>query len=262
MSTPFTCDDKVRLVAYLYGEAEPADRAAVEGHLRSCAACASELVGFEAVRQDLRAWEPPDGALGFRIVRDSDARRAWWRMPVWVPAGAAGVLALAAAAAVVQLEVRYDEQGFAVRTGWQRVAALSAPAMADAEVATPRVASDREPPTGVSEAELREAMASLEQRLRLQLRPTPQTPVRVQAAPPDRNAVFQRVHALIEESERRQQRELALRLTQLVQDFERQRRLDLVRIEQGLGQLEGATGEEAARQRRLLNYLVRASQQR
>jgi hypothetical protein len=35
-----------------------------------------------------------------------------------------------------------------------------------------------------------------------------------------------------------------------------------VRIEYGLGQLEGATGAEVARQRELLNYLVTVSQRR
>ncbi|MBI3263529.1 MAG: hypothetical protein HYZ58_10320, partial [Acidobacteria bacterium] len=43
-------------------------------------------------------------------------------------------------------------------------------------------------------------------------------------------------------------------------EFEAQRRVDLTRIEQGFGRLEGVTGQEAARQRELLNYLVRVSQ--
>ena len=37
-----------------------------------------------------------------------------------------------------------------------------------------------------------------------------------------------------------------------------QRRADLVRIDQGIGQLEGRTGAEVARQREMLNYIVRA----
>jgi hypothetical protein len=69
------------------------------------------------------------------------------------------------------------------------------------------------------------------------------------------------VQALIEQSERRQQRELALRLAQVVRDVDAQRRADLLRVDQNLGQLEGQTGAAAAQQRELLNYLVRVSQQ-
>lgn len=261
MTTPFTCDDKARLVAYLYGEADPADRAAVEAHLRGCPACAGELEGFRAVRRDLRAWEPPEADLGFRIVRDTERTRTWWRrLPVWAPASIAAVLVLAAAAALAQLEIRYGQGGVTMRTGWARASGERAIAVPAPAPPTPAVA-----PAGVTEAEFAAALAALEQRLRRELAPAPAAPVRAQAPAPaaeSGGAVLQRVQALIEESERRQQRELALRLTQLVQDFEAQRRLDLVRIEQGLGQLEGVTGEEAARQRRLLNYLVRASQQR
>jgi hypothetical protein len=37
-----------------------------------------------------------------------------------------------------------------------------------------------------------------------------------------------------------------------------QRRADLVRIDQGIGQLEGRTGAEVARQRQMLDLIVRA----
>ncbi|MEZ5418371.1 MAG: hypothetical protein R2708_13610 [Vicinamibacterales bacterium] len=66
------------------------------------------------------------------------------------------------------------------------------------------------------------------------------------------------MRALIEASERRQQQELALRLTQFGRDIDLQRRADLVRVEQGIGQLEGRTGAEVARQREAINYLIRA----
>ena len=69
------------------------------------------------------------------------------------------------------------------------------------------------------------------------------------------------MEGLIEASERRQQRELAFRLAQAMQDVDTQRRSDLVRIENGLGQIEGLTVQEGARQSRLINYLMRTSQQ-
>ena len=78
------------------------------------------------------------------------------------------------------------------------------------------------------------------------------------AAASDSAETLARVRALIEASEKRQQQELALRLTQFVRDVELQRRADLVKINQGLGQLEGRTGAEVERQREAINYLIRA----
>jgi hypothetical protein len=72
-------------------------------------------------------------------------------------------------------------------------------------------------------------------------------------------ALLKRVQTLIDESEERQKQELALRLTQFGRDVELQRRADLVRIEQGFGRFEGRTVDEVARQRQLLDYLVRTS---
>ena len=46
MSQPYTCDDKELLVAYLYDEADPADRERVEAHLAECHACREEVDGL------------------------------------------------------------------------------------------------------------------------------------------------------------------------------------------------------------------------
>ena len=70
------------------------------------------------------------------------------------------------------------------------------------------------------------------------------------------------MRALVAESEQRQQRELALRMGQVVREVDPQRRADLVRIEQNMGQLEGATGQTADSLREQINYLVRVSQRR
>jgi hypothetical protein len=100
----------------------------------------------------------------------------------------------------------------------------------------------------------RPALAALEESLRRDL-----AAERAAAAPasaPDPDTVG-RLRTLIQESERRQQQELALRLAQFSRDLDLQRRADLVRIDQGIGRLEGRTGAEVARQREMLNYIVR-----
>jgi len=75
----------------------------------------------------------------------------------------------------------------------------------------------------------------------------------------DGDVILRRVRAMIDQSEARQQRELALRLSDVVRDFDTQRRADLLQVQQNFGQLEGQTGQEVAHQRELLNYLVRTS---
>jgi hypothetical protein len=250
MTLVMKCDDKDRLVAYLYGEDTPGDRAAVEAHLARCAGCAAELASLRGVRTHLAEWQPPEVDLGFRVVRDAATpapARRWWALPVWAHAAAA-LLVLSAGAALANLDVRYGADGLRVRTGWH--------------------SNDSNDSNNSNDSNL----ADLERRLRAEFthaiaaapaaRPVtaPVQPAPVRGVGDDE--VLRQVRALIAESERRQQRELALRLTDVVRDFDAQRRADLVRIEQNMGQIEGLTGAEALRQRQLLDYLVRVSQQR
>ena len=72
--------------------------------------------------------------------------------------------------------------------------------------------------------------------------------------------MLKRVQALIDQSESRQQRELALRLQDVVHDFDTQRQADMRRVNQNFGQLEDQTSQEVARNRELVNSLVKVSQ--
>lgn len=240
------CREKASLVAYLYGECDEADRQRIESHLTVCGACTAELSALGGVRERLGAWTPPETELGFRLVRDDAPRapRSWLfgvLRPAW--ALAAAVIVLAAAAAVANLEVRYGPDGLVARTGWTREAAPG-----DASAGRPWQSD----------------LAALERQLRGEFATSPAT----WAQPPGGGAarsvneaeLLRRVRALIEESERRQQRELALRVAQLGREVDAQRQADLLRIEQGLGRLAGVTGAEVARQRELMNYLYRVSQ--
>jgi hypothetical protein len=74
--------------------------------------------------------------------------------------------------------------------------------------------------------------------------------------------VIQRVRALLAESEERQQREMSIRLAQVLRDVDMQRRTDLARIEDTFGEMQGVTGAELLQQREVLNYLRRVSSQR
>lgn len=74
-------------------------------------------------------------------------------------------------------------------------------------------------------------------------RPAPARPAAV-----DQDAVLRQVQGLISESERRQQRERALWLTEFAQELDMQRRADQQQLQQELGALEGYA-----------DYLVRVS---
>jgi hypothetical protein len=254
MSETFLCDDKEQLVAYLYDELDGITRRRIDDHLRVCAACAGEVEALSGVRRELAGWMPPEVALGFTIVQSTPAAepvsaapaRRWPSVPAWAQAAAA-VLVIAAGLAIANLQVRYGADGLVVTTGWMTPAtARQAPAPAEA-----RAASGAAP-------EWQPAMAALEASLREQIRAS-----RASEAPASRAAdlSMQRVTDLIAQSERRQQQELALRLAQFGRDLEVQRRSDLVRINQGFGQFEGRAGAEIARQRQMLDYIMRVSAQ-
>jgi hypothetical protein len=65
----------------------------------------------------------------------------------------------------------------------------------------------------------------------------------------ERELLLQRVRAMIDQSEQRQQRELALRLSQVSREVDTQHQADLLRIQQDFGQQQEAT----------LDYLVKTS---
>ena len=254
MTTTFTCDDKATLIAYLYGDVDPATRQRVDAHLETCARCAAELTALGDVRAELAMWAPPDAELGFAIVRKSGQQTAqvlrpapgveWWRtVPMWARAAAA-VLALAAGLGIANLQVRSGPEGFFVTTGWMVApATLSEPV--DAAAIEKRV-----------EGRVERALASLEQQLRNEVRAArDQQPAAVRASAPADDATIRRVQQLLAASEARQQRELAFRLTQFTADVNMQRRADLMRITQSLGQFD----EQMLRQRQMMNNVIRAS---
>ncbi|HEX7087088.1 MAG TPA: zf-HC2 domain-containing protein [Vicinamibacterales bacterium] len=248
MTRAFGCEDREQLVALLYGEADGDERAAIEAHLATCPACASEYAALREVRTTLTAWQPPDTELGFRIVREPRPVRRWWHVPAWAPTALAAVLLLAVGAALSQVQIEYGDGTVVLRTAWS-----PAP---ERPTATPREPVQPAPAVvpvsaGMPEEEVRAALADLEQRLRGVI-----AAERTAAVPADRDDILRRVESMIEASERRQQRELALRLAQVVRDVDTQRRADLVRIEQGMGELQGLTGRQAEQ---MINYLMRTS---
>jgi len=248
MSTVFSCDDKATLVAFLYGEVEPAERDRVEAHLATCAACAAEVRAFGDVRFGLAGWAPPDAELGFAIVRNAASQappaqvlrpaRWWSTVPVWAQAAAA-VLVLAAGAAIANVQVRSDANGFVVSTGWM----TATPTAAGPTVATP------------DDQAWKTAMVSLEQQLRSEIRTAREQATPAAAPATADEPTLRRVRQLLAESEQRQDQAMAMRFVEFNRDMSIQRRADLMRITNSLGRFD----EQMLRQQQRVNNVLRVS---
>jgi anti-sigma factor RsiW len=247
----FDCSDKDALVSYIYDECDAAARGDVESHLAACPACADEVKGLGIVRSALSQWAPPERVGGFRLVRDDDApapanvlRPArWWQpvLPTLVRAAAA-ILLVAGGAALANLEVRYDKDGFAIRTGWGKSPApapVSAAARPTPPAASAQPAAFSAPPRDMAlpdPAPWRTEMAAFERQVEVRLqaaaaKASAPAPVQVAgSAPIDESHLMQRVYAALEESERRQQVDAALRMSRLVSDLQAGRAIDVRRI--------------------------------
>lgn len=83
------CNERERLIGYVYDECDAGERRAIEAHLEGCGTCRTEIGGFRRVRQDLLAWDVPEHDSVWRPF--VPARIApWWRdVPGWALAAAA-----------------------------------------------------------------------------------------------------------------------------------------------------------------------------
>ena len=265
------------IVSYLYadeGGFDAVERTAFAAHVTTCEGCRAELAAFEGVRTMLGQWSPPrlrsethSVGSGFRSAGAlAEAKGgphdgfSWREIPAWAQVAAA-MLCLGVGAGIANLNVRYDANGLQVRTGWSTavpvpVAQVSQPVKEASQDAAP----------------WRAEMTALEERLRTDLRQTPAQGGNLANAATAANPAIatvnsetlRRVRALVDESERRQQTELALRLAEAVRETNAQRQADLVRIDRNIGAMQNNTGREMLRQRNeMLNYVsIRTAAQR
>ena len=142
---------------------------------------------------------------------------------------------LGVAAGAANLNVSYGANGLAVRTGWMAPAVTSPerPVEPAAVGVTPAaVGNDREP--------WRAELAALDRRLRSDL-----TPAVARSAGSERDAssdaaVLRRVRELIEESEKKQRTELALRVAEVATAMRSQR----VNIDRSFNVIQARTGAD------------------
>jgi hypothetical protein len=125
------CDERERLIAYVYGEAAGSERQEIEAHLGECHVCRAEVSGLRTVRDDLLAWDVPKHEPIWRPFVPAPAVPARASWPTWALATAAGALFTAGLAG-----------GMAAR-GWAPDArpATTAAAVAPTAAPTPQPAS-------------------------------------------------------------------------------------------------------------------------
>ena len=246
------CPGGDALVSLLYDDFEPGavpSRDDLETHVRACATCLAEFEALGGVRAQLAAWTAPDVPLGFEVVQTGPREPLGWRQSfaAWaarnraLPAAAAAVLVLGGAAALARLDVRYDQSGLTVRTGWGHSTA-AAPATGEAEALRQELASLR--------GEIKRLGASQAATVLAASSPTGDpsgavaTPVSTGPAPDgvmtsaQGAALLRSFRQALDEAELRQQQNLQLRIGEVTRDFDLQRRHDLVQVEQGFGRLD------------------------
>ena len=238
------CDSKELLVGFLYDEIDPVSKRSFERHLLTCADCRDELAELGATREQIALWAPPDAELGFRIVRGTaepaPSRWRWFSFsPAWGLAAAAIVM-LAIGAAIANLDVRYGSDGLVVRTGWNHAA--------DAQA-------------GVTPVDWKAQAEELDRRLRdLEQASAARSAVQNASTSELSDAeLLQRVRDIVGQSETRQQRVTAARLTDLMREVDAQRRLDLAAINQGMTRLQNTSGLTNNLVQRLSSQVVRTA---
>ena len=263
----YTADRDETLTAYLYGEIDPALRVTFEGHIATCERCRNELADLQGVRLRLQEWPAPELAHSFvRVPADAaihanlsaiasrdgnDGPRgiALGRgLPVWAQTAAA-LLFVGVSAGLANLDVHYDHSGLSIRTGWSRPAS-------DGAAPAPAVGA-------AAAAPWRADLTALERQLRTEFRgATPAAPmVRDAATAAAADAqLLRRVRALVEDSERKQQNELALRIAELASEWETKRKIDLKNIDWNLQAIQKDTGfRMVAGQKQMRAYIDTAT---
>jgi hypothetical protein len=275
LSCTYGDDREEAIVSFLYGEPDtsPAERAGFDAHLQTCRRCQADVGALRTVRAQLARWSPPEPGFAMHNAASGDhphslmRNPSWWRtIPAWAQVAAA-LLFLGVSAGVANLDVQYNQSGLTIRTGWsQRARTASGPDSAGLSTGNTAAA---QPVNAALPAPWRADLAALERQMKSEIRavqaPTSQAqaPVRAVAASAADTEVMRRVRAIVEESEKRQQRELALRVAELARDVTAQRQADMVKIDRTLGLVQNNVGIEVMKTRDKLNQMdliYRASQ--
>jgi len=151
------CDERERLIGYVYDEVDAAERAEIDRHVDSCAECRDEIRGLRSVRQDLLAWDVPQHGSVWQPFAPARLRPWWREVPAWAMAVAATIMFLIGAAGGVATRALTDR-----------------PAVAATQAAAPAIPAVQVMPATISPADLEtvrheisDLRSEMDQRVRL-----------------------------------------------------------------------------------------------
>lgn len=190
------CNMHEALVAYLYDEATPDERALVNAHLTECAACGQELQAFEHVRGMLQQWQIDDLPV-LRVVTDRPSDRSMLAMlkelfsatPIWAKALGAVAMAMLLLA-IMGTDVKVGSGGVSFHADLLRKRAVD----------------------GVNRNDIKT------------------TPVNESSIEQVRTELRSLVNQLIADNERRQEEEIKLQLDSLESQLQNMRSADLAKL--------------------------------
>src|SRR5262245_3444620 len=185
---PAMCDERERLIGYVYDECDSSERRAIEGHLDECADCRAEIGALRRVRQDLLAWDVPAHEPVWRPFEPAPVVPWYRQVPAWAMAAAASVMFLIGAAGGVVTHAMLPQEHAVVAT---------------APTSTPTLV-----PIGVTPTQLSEAEQRMVQMMRAELnkRDVPRTTSNAQLMPASLGAALtqDQLNDLLRASEQRQ----------------------------------------------------------
>ena len=137
------CEQRERLLSYVYDEGDARERAEVQQHLDQCPDCRAEVAGLRSVRSDLLAWEVPAHEPVWRPFVTAPPVPWWRQVPAWAMAAAAGVMLLLGATGSVVAHAFIPDRVVARDTAAPTVAvATPAVTMADLTAAEKRMLAE------------------------------------------------------------------------------------------------------------------------
>ena len=215
------CDERERLIGYVYDECDADERRAIASHLEECGTCRAEIGALRGVRQDLLAWEVPEPRSVWRPYI-APAVQPWYRqIPTWALAAAATVMF------AVGLTGGLVANAFSSRPDAAATVAQVAPVSSDASELAEQRLFDR------LRAELALAVASRQ-------------PQAVPVSDTSHDQLMQRMNQIVSDSEQRQT-ETVLQIARELSVTSSNTSVQVKRLQEALTQLAEAFANQGGR---------------
>ena len=129
------CDERERLIGFVYDDCDPAEQREIERHVDGCDTCRREIGALRNVRQDLLAWDVPSHEPIWRPLVPAPIVSSWRQIPVWTLAAAASVMFAVGAALLAGLLAHHRRDGLRLFEAAEPYPVVDVGGFADAKLA-------------------------------------------------------------------------------------------------------------------------------